>query len=106
MNIFSSGLGLIKFLNIKEWYYLIAFVILLTPSCRKKDVPPNTNFDSIAYKNSIDWPGANLNARMTIYNGYLFVTEYVTNKVAVFDIVSDPFVPKLIQEIPTGCKNM
>ena len=36
--------------------------------------------------NSFTWSGANLNARMCVSNGILYVAEYVNNKIAMFSL--------------------
>lgn len=83
---------------------------LVTTPVIKDSLSNYTNKDYInigAYKNnpslvgSFTYAGANLHAKATVNNGYLFVCEYLNDKIAVFDL-SDQESPILIQEISTG----
>lgn len=51
--------------------------------------------------NSVTWPDANLNARMTVADGYLYVAEYSNNKVAVFSL-ANPKKPRYLHSFATG----
>lgn len=50
---------------------------------------------------SVDWPNANLNARMCVADGLLYVAEHHNNKVGVFSL-ANPQQPIRIGEFATG----
>jgi hypothetical protein len=51
--------------------------------------------------NHITWPGANLNARMCVFDGVLYVCEYTGAKIAMFSL-ADPRNPSYIGSFVTG----
>lgn len=51
--------------------------------------------------NSFTWPGANLNARMCVSNGMLYVAEYSNSKLGIFSL-ADPRAPRYLSSTPVG----
>jgi hypothetical protein len=51
--------------------------------------------------NNITWTGANLNARMCVFDGILYVCEYSNSKLAMFSL-ADPRNPVFIGSFSTG----
>ncbi len=105
----SLALGLISLISFHEkgLHHLVeqywSFPVLNThPDTLIADTVTGSEISNAIYPvGSIAWAGSSLNARMTVYNDYLYLTEYKNNKIAVFDI-HKPARPILVQEFSCG----